>query len=728
MLKRFFLSSCMFAALALFVSCSGDDSRSCETRNCIDPPEDKCDGEELTSYQLNGYCGDNDRCQYASIVDPCGCVPEGEECSTSVDPCEYIVCDQPPIASCRGDELVGFSSEGSCSERECSYNEVVTDCAEDGQICFNGACTDTSCAQMTCADPPDALCESNDQDHEIAVIFAALGQCSNASCSYPSQREDCTANGQSCENGVCRDLCAGLLCVEPPAAFCDENHVVDYAEIGVCDGITGECSYEETSVSCGEDVCVDGLCVVTCDGVVCDNVPPSYCDIGVAITYVSESCVEGECFYEELEENCAGSGRGCLDGECNGFCEGIICADPPFGVCEGNVSVYFSEEGICSEDSGECVYSEIVDDCSLRDEQCEEGYCTNACAGISCISAPARTCEGNVAHGFEIPGTCASGECSYETSEEDCSENNQICRNGLCVSSCDPSLCNDPPGLHCDGEEVVSYNANGQCQNNECVYFESDREDCSEDGNGCSEGACVADPCDDLTCTTPPAPHCDGETSVRYLPMGTCLEGECSYTERQRDCSETDEICLTGYCYDACDTLECNEPPANSCVNETLITWDPTGICEDASCSYSSSETDCSSTGLICVDAQCINPCHGVSCSTPPAAECRENIRIIYSGSGRCEEGICLDFPFTEADCESYNMVCEDGACVDDPCDNIDCNDPPDIPPVCNGNITSYYATNGSCNNGTCEYFLIDEDCEDFGTTCNSDTGLCVLE
>lgn len=56
------------------------------------------------------------------------------------------------------------------------------------------------------------------------------------------------------------DPCAGVVCEQPPANFClDEHTLARYASTGSCDPLSGECVYQSSERPCSQG-CQDGAC------------------------------------------------------------------------------------------------------------------------------------------------------------------------------------------------------------------------------------------------------------------------------------------------------------------------------------------------------------------------------------------------------------------------------------------------------------------------------------
>ena len=154
------------------------------------------------------------------------------------DACVGTACNTPPGPSCTSPaELKTYDKVGSCSHGTCSYASHEIACS-----CQNDTCPDP-CIAVTCASPPDAICE----DPNTLTTYAPSGTCSAGSCSYASKEKTCDFG---CSNGACKpDPCASVTCnVQQPANCKDANTKTTYAATGTCSA--GQCSYTPTDTAC----------------------------------------------------------------------------------------------------------------------------------------------------------------------------------------------------------------------------------------------------------------------------------------------------------------------------------------------------------------------------------------------------------------------------------------------------------------------------------------------
>ncbi|TNF28455.1 MAG: hypothetical protein EP329_17865 [Deltaproteobacteria bacterium] len=123
---------------------------------------------------------------------------------------------------------------------------------------------------------------------------------------------------------------------------------------------------------------------------------------------------------------------------------------------------------------------------------------SDPCSPNPCTTPP-NSCDANVLSVYASPGTCtASGvtaSCDYGTATTtNCTDTTQVCDLAAlaCVDDpCNPNPCTTQPASVCEGNEVVSYVATGNCTVDggaACAYPEDARSDCG--AQFCAEGAC----------------------------------------------------------------------------------------------------------------------------------------------------------------------------------------------------------------------------------------------
>ena len=117
----------------------------------------------------------------------CGCEPDVSSCRLDCqDPCEAVVCDQPPADACTdASTRRTWLIPGTCSDGQCSY-EAQDQVCEDG--CLAGTCIGDPCAGVTCSQPPQPLC----LDAGLMRTYEQAGQCEDGACVYPYQDDSCS--------------------------------------------------------------------------------------------------------------------------------------------------------------------------------------------------------------------------------------------------------------------------------------------------------------------------------------------------------------------------------------------------------------------------------------------------------------------------------------------------------------------------------------------------------
>lgn len=570
------------------------------------------------------------------------------------DPCAGVVCDTPPAPLCSdANTLRSSDGKGTCENGDCVFAATDTPCVFG---CKDGACEGDPCVGVTCEAPPGDSCV----DDSTLRSYASQGSCELGDCHYEPVDTPCTFG---CENGACKpDPCLTVECNAPPAAVClDSTKRRSYVTPGSCDD--GTCTYDKLDSNC-QYGCEAGACKGDpCGGVEC-NVPPSpLCLDGATLrTYASTgTCAGGDCSYSSSTTSCV---YGCERGACKPDpCAVVTCNSPPAAVCSDPFTRRSFGSGVC--DNGYCTYSPSYETCQYG---CEAGACKpDPCAGKVCKSPPSAMClDANTRRTYASSGTCADGTCSYAPSDTHCPFG---CLSGVCKSDpCQNVTCNAPPGTSClDASTRRSYQSPGTCAGGNCTYAPVDTT-CQY---GCSNDTCQGNPCAGVTCDTPPGPVCASASTRRvFTSPGSCAGGACTYGTQDSNCPFG---CLNGACKpDPCQSVSCNSPPAPQCAGgSTLRTFSSPGTCSGGTCSYNGyQDTPCQ---FGCQSGACKpDPCGGVSCNAPPDATCANaTTRRTYENPGTCSGGNCSYAPI-DTTC-AYQ--CQGGVCVSDPCAGASCGD-----------------------------------------------------
>jgi hypothetical protein len=298
------------------------------------------------------------------------------------------------------------------------------------------------------------------------------------------------------------------------------------------------------------------------------------------------------------------------------------------------------------------------------------------------------------------------------------------CSEGKCVGA--PLKCSSPNENQCASETtLVIEHSTGTCVEGSCVY-PTETVLCP---NGCDKekNTCIDDPCASMTCSNPPAAHCEKDTVVLYAASGECTAGQCSYQTTEVPCEFgcasgacLPDPCANGACEDPqpCDYMVCDNAPLTTCNGSALVTYAAEGFCSLGQCDYPSTETTCEfgCASGACLPDPCANgacedpqPCDYMVCDKAPLTTCNGSALVTYAAEGFCSMGQC-DYPSTETACE---FGCASGACLPDPCANGACEDPQPcdymvcdkIPlDTCNGDTLIAYSAAGYCSLGQCNY------------------------
>lgn len=429
---------------------------------------------------------------------------------TSTDPCDGVVCTDPPADTCEGNTAVAFPANGVCTDGTCGYAETRTDCGASAQVCMSGQCVDPAdpCENFSCVTPPPVSCEGDTLVRPTTPGTCSVNVAGAPECSYDNERVDCTADGNVCRNGACvaPDPCEGVDCSAAPANACDGLTISVRFEPGVC--VAGECEYPSQRVDCNagstpdaplDNACSMGECIErpTCFGVECNEPPVDNCLGDVLRRYeASGTCTDDRCAYVREDIDCAATGDVCQAGECVAptACTGLECTDPPSSTCRGDIAIVFASPGTCTE--GICDYDEISQDCAAAGGFCDGGACEffAACDDVDCSTLPRPTCD-DVSTVLEfIPPAdgveCRDGVCQFDETRSECGAR-EICDDGLCImlDPCDGVSCEREP--FCDGDTVVTTPFAGTCDDGVCDYSRVEqREDCTLAGLRCGAGAC----------------------------------------------------------------------------------------------------------------------------------------------------------------------------------------------------------------------------------------------
>jgi hypothetical protein len=328
----------------------------------------------------------------------------------------------------------------------------------------------------------------------------------------------------------------------------------------------------------------------------------------------------------------------------------------------------------------------------------DDGSSSNPPTCATACEAPAPTCKDDGTLTVYTAGTCVDGACQFASADIVC-EAGCVVRENIAACAGDPC-----DGVTCDTPPSACHSATGLCSGGVCTYPIATTASC-DDGDACTDN----DTCDGSaqcagtprTCQTPPPSTCDGDMLIVHGANGTCNGGACTYTTTSVACPDG---CEDGRCLgDPCANITCDTPPS-PCHADT-------GTCRDGVCDYAFEDgAPCDDNDGCTENDQCQSGvCGGASkvCQTPPNATCESATTLTgYANNGTCTEGTCqyATTPVTcEFGCVENNNL---GSCLGDPCANVTCNTPPanSCTTTAEGPALETWSATGICGSGTCTY------------------------
>ncbi len=469
------------------------DGQSCYLQQCkpkvCEPGSLFCQGNEARECTANGTD--------SVLRSTCG---QGQYCVEGQATCAVQNC-APDLAYCDGEVATKCDSIGS------GLLPDGTDCTEDGNVCYAGACAPVVCDGPFCQDGNAWSCLNHGTLSALSATCNSNQYCADGGCHYDqctadeplcddniattckadgsgikAGGTDCSLTDQACENGAC----VPIVC-DPNTYYCLGGNPQLCNELGTGSAYqTGTCS---ASYFCkpGQSYCAYDLCVAGA----------KMCDQNVATTCAADGSgpVAGG-------TNCTASNKVCDSGTCL----------PK--VCEPNT--YFCQGGNSYSCGTSGATSTLLDTCSAG-EFCKEG--TPYCQYDLC-TAGTPTCNGDKLSTCAVDG---SGPVDAGTA---CGAS-KICQ----ASACKDVICT-LDALTCTTDNVYK-----------CIDKGTAWQLWSNCGGTtyCND---LADPitCSDDTCA-PAANACNGEK------LATCAADGGHYSATTTDCSATNKVCtLTGAC------------------------------------------------------------------------------------------------------------------------------------------------------------------------------------
>ncbi len=613
-------------------------------------------------------CNTDAHCQSGACIDgSCCSKPSCDACQACTGPggtCVTIAGKDDPD-SCTNDKTC--DATGKCKSRPGKMCATADDCSTgncvDKRCCVMAACgtceTCTggggACVSVTTGDDPDTCAGSSSCD--------VMGKCKALVGHDCGTSDDCLAG--NCVDGVCcESACTGQCesCREPdkrgicvavtgdPRGNRAKCAGAGTACGGMCDGNRTACTFPDSTVTCGDGACRDGvstsaprcdraggchagsptpcmsnLCAdsTTCSGGCVPVTAPcpsgQYCTAQRACKPTSPNgamcaanveCQSGKC----LDSHCCGMPDGC--GPCeactgaNGTCEKVTGKDDPDSC---NTDRTCDASGACKINPGESCQADA--DCSTN--HCVDGRC--------CTKDRCGTCEACTGGG---------GACVRVT--------------GVADDSCNPNQICDAAGA-CKAKQGAGCMAKEECITNYCVDGVCCESGCSGQCEACGEtaakGTCVA--VSGAPRSVPFRSACAGPTTGQAaVCRGTCdgaTRAVCSYTTGN-DCGNG--VCMNGVA----------SPPPKC---------DGAGMCKPGM-SGSCMSNLCLPDGMSCAGA-CgpANPCPSDQyCDITGACKPKIADGMGCSADGQCGHGHCVANVCCATACNTSTQTCATGTCV----------------------------------------------------------------
>jgi RHS repeat-associated protein len=531
-----------------------DVAESCDGINdtC---PTDGFESDVTVCRASAGECDVEDTCTGSSADCPTD-DKSTAECRASAGDCDVAescdgVNDTCPTDGFESDVTVCRASAGECDiEDTCTGSSA--DCPADDKSTAECRVSAGDCDVAESCDGVNDFCPTDGFELNTTVCRASAGECdvvdtcSGSSADCPTDEKatsECRASAGDCDVA---ESCDGVNDTCPVDGF-ELNTTVCRASAGECDvedtcsGSSAACPTDEKATS--ECRASAGDCDVaeSCDGIN-NSCPTDSFESDVTVCRASA----GEC---DVEDTYTGSSADCPTddksiaecrasaGDCDvaESCDGINNSCPTDGF-ELNTTV-------CRASAGEC---DVEDTCTGSSADCPaDEKATFECRTSAGDCDVAESCDGVndicPADGFELSTELCDGTAfntEYRCTASDCGSDLETREQ---FKYCDGSTadCGEGNLQWSDWELGLDCGLDSLCESDTTTGS------CSPCQWGCEVDACLPDPCDGISCDTPPADYCDGSVAVTYLPEGSCSGGECTYTTDEIDCGIG---CLDGQC------------------------------------------------------------------------------------------------------------------------------------------------------------------------------------
>lgn len=359
--------------------------------------------------------------------------------------------------------------------------------------------------------------------------------------------------------------------------------------------------------------------------------------------------------------------------ECGGVTIDRVAWDSTWPVVEGAaLSLDPGSTGADLNDEADswCAASQVYGD----GDRGTPGDANLACSAVSpctpnpCQTPPASSCSGDVLTVYSAPGVCTAdggvASCDYQPSTADCQ--------ALFGSSCEAGACTGAPLAPAAAGDVLIT----ELMVDPSAVADTDGEwievtNTTSDPlllGGCSLSSDSDSPhtIDAALVIAPGAYLVLGRESDEGLNGGVTLDyaygGSLNLTNTADSVSLTcGGVVIDAVAYDEGagwpdlpgHSLSLDPGSATASANDDPASWCPGAATFGAG--------DFGSPGAA--NAACPDPCDGVVCDAPPAADCQGNAVRTYAATGTCQDGGCAYAASGTTDCGSD--TCQGGVCID---------------------------------------------------------------
>ncbi len=587
-------------------TCNVAGGEQCSNGHCCASPDIYCGGACTNPNTDNNNCGScGNACTGTDTCSSGMCCPMGEYndggvcCLIGQHNSGGICCDAGydntgGICCPTGDS----NCSGACVNEQTDANHCgtcTTTCAS-GQSCVNGQCC--ASGDNVCG----GVCSNPGTDNKNC------GTCGN----------DCTAIGDTCSNGLCCPsgtvntggiCCAmgqfnvgGICCNSATDSNCGGMCVNELTDSNHCGSCTNACP--------GGDSCTSGTCCPTgdilCNGV-CSNSSNDDTNCGgcagaggTNCTLTGKTCSNGICCAAGTTNT---GGICCPSGQTN---TGGICCPIGDSNCSGACVNEQTDNNHCGNCTTTCISPKLCSagTCSAS---CGTGttYCsgTNTCADLSSDNANCGTC-GHACTGGQ---TCSGGVCGCNDPNfptlcnGTCTNITQDTNNcGACGTACSPGQVCDPTtttpvAICCDlGLSVCGTS---------CIDLSSNNSNCGFCGNACGAGST----CVNGSCACPFGELSCGASGCKAVGVDPSNCGSCGNV-----CGATKPYCVSNSCVATCPAPLCGTGSGASaeCINPQDDNTHCGATISNGSCVGG---TDCTASGKVCSDGQCVTGIAGAN-------------------------------------------------------------------------------------------------------------------